>query len=188
MRKKGNVQNILIIALSVVVILMSIGFATIERDLTITGTVNLTGNKFEVKFQDNSYDESDGSVAASAHSLSGTSGSYTVTLAKPGDFYEFTGVIENTGDFDAALKSVTLTNSLTSEQQKYVTYTVTYDQTPYTQTTTGIQNVTLSHAANSNTVNFKVRVVYNVPTQNSDLLETTISGITLGVVFHFEQA
>lgn len=33
MRKKGNVQNILIIALSVVVIAMSIGFATIERDL-----------------------------------------------------------------------------------------------------------------------------------------------------------
>ncbi len=190
MRKKGNVQNILIIALSVVVIAMSIGFATIERDLSISGTVNLTGNKFDVKFKDNSYQESTGSVAATGVTLSGTSGTFTVTLDKPGDFYEFTGVIQNAGDFDAALKSVTLTNSLTAEQKKYVTYTVTYDQTPYTETTTGITGVTLAKQANDTPteVNFKVRVLYNVPASNDDLLTTDISGITLGVVFHFEQA
>ena len=189
MKMKNKTQNILIIALSLVVIAMSIGFATIERNLQVSGTVNLTGNQFIVRFQDNSYEESTGSVAASAHTLSGTSGTYTVTLDKPGDFYEFTGVIENAGDFDAALKSVTLSNSLTTEQQKYVTYTVTYGSNTYTATTTDIQNITLAKKSGQNptTENFTVRVVYNTPADESDLLTEDISNITLGVVFHFEQ-
>lgn len=187
MKKRGNTQNILIIALSIVVIAMSIGFAAIERDLQITGTVNLTGNVFQVQFQDNSYDEVENSVQATSATLSGLSGTYTVTLAKPGDFYEFTGVIENVGNFDASLTEVTLTNSLTAEQQKYITYTVTYDSTSYTQTTTGITGVTLSHTTGSNTVPIRVRVLYNVPTVEADLLTSNLSGITLGVTFHFVQ-
>ena len=57
MKMKNKTQNILIIALSLVVIAMSIGFATIERNLQVSGTVNLTGNQFIVRFQDNSYEE-----------------------------------------------------------------------------------------------------------------------------------
>lgn len=187
MKKRGNTQNILIIALSIVVIAMSVGFATIAKDLQITGTVNLTGNVFQVQFQDNSYQEVQGSVQATSATLSGLTGSYTVTLAKPGDFYEFTGVIENVGNFNAALTEIELTNSLTTEQKKYITYTVTYDQTPYTQTDSNITGVTLPYAANSNEVTFRVRVLYNVPTVEADLLTTSISNITLGVKFHFVQ-
>ena len=190
MKVRGKTQNILIIALSIVVIAMSIGFATIERDLQVTGTVNLTGNKFQVQFQDNSYQESQNSVAATNVTLTGTGGTYTITLAKPGDFYEFTGVIENVGDFDAALKKVELTNTLTEAQKKYVTYTVTYGSNTYNATANDITGITLSKKVGTTpgTENFTVRVVYNTPTEEADLLTEDITGITLGVKFHFEQA
>ena len=132
MKNRVSTQNVLIAALLVAVVAMSIGFATIERNLKIDGTVNLTGNKFDVHFQDNSYKESTGSAQATSATLSGLQGTYTVTLEKPGDFYEFEGKVENTGDFDASLTNIELTNSLPANQQKYITYTFTYGSNSYT--------------------------------------------------------
>ena len=67
-------------------------------------------------------------------------------------------------------------SSLTEAQQKYLKYTVTYDETTYTQTTDNLQ---LQLAA-SGTKALKVRVEYLQPDNSTDLPSTdtsvTISG------------
>lgn len=51
--------------------------------------------------------------------------SYSVSLTLPREFYEFTVDVINDGTIDAMVSEVNI-NELTSEQQKYLKYTVTY--------------------------------------------------------------
>lgn len=51
---------------------------------------------------------------------------WAVVLHKPGDYYEFTVDAENDGTVDAKLSEVTI-NGITTAQQAYATYSVTYD-------------------------------------------------------------
>lgn len=51
---------------------------------------------------------------------------YQINLDTPGQFYEFTVDVENSGSIDAMLDEV-LSTTLTSEQQRYLSYSVTYD-------------------------------------------------------------
>ena len=168
MVKQKNSQLLIIGILSVTIMLMTIGFAAYASTLTINGNVTVNPSKWSVHYVTTSYAESTGSAAASAHNLTDTAATYTVTLDKPGDFYEFTANIINDGTFDADLSSITL-SSLTAAQQKYLTYTLTYNGTDYTTTNSAISGVTLPHTSGSNTHPVKVRVEYIQPENSSDL-------------------
>ena len=50
---------------------------------------------------------------------------YSVNLNVPGDFYEFTVDVTNAGTIDAMVDEIS-ENTLTTEQKKYLSYTVTY--------------------------------------------------------------
>lgn len=169
-RKKRN-QLIVILALMVVITTVSVGFAATAyvRTLNYTGTANVTASKWDIHFNDASYTETAGSVAATSHTLTGSSMSYDVTLTKPGDYYEFTVSVVNAGTFDANLTGVTM-STLTAAQSKYLTYKLTYGSTEYTTTTTGITGVTLAKATGTETV--KVRVEYVQPDSETDLPAT----------------
>ena len=76
--------------------------------------------------------------------------------------------------------------SLTEAQKKYLTYTLTYDGTPYTQSQTGLSN-SLPFASGSNTKTVKVRVEYIQPEASADLPQAAVD-VTLTASLDYEQA
>ena len=185
MEKKKNTQLLVIAALSFAILFMSVGFAGYSSQLNINGTATVQSSKWSVHFVDTSYAETEGSKAASSHTVTGTSVTYAVTLEKPDDFYEFTINVINDGTFDAVLKGLTM-STLTAAQQKYLTYTVTYDGTPYTASQSSLSN-SLPHTSGSNTKAVKVRVTYVQPENSADLPQSSVD-VTLTASLDYEQA
>ncbi len=168
--KKG--QQLLIIALVVAVVAMSIGFAV----TSYTTTLNITGNtvtakaaKWDVHFDDTSYTETTGTgyVAASSHTLTGTTLTYAVTL-EPGQIYEATVTVKNEGTFDANLTGITL-SGLTSAQENYIHYSIFYNGTEYTASN---NSLAIALAKTTGTATVKVKVEYYLPNDAADLPAT----------------
>lgn len=88
---------------ALVVVILSVGYAAITATLNITGTSTITKNTWNIHFQDLSV--TSGSVTAATPAAITTNNhaeiTYTVTLPKPGDFYEFTVNIVNAGTIAA---------------------------------------------------------------------------------------
>lgn len=164
---------------------MTVGFALYTSVLTINGTATVKSNTWSVHYVDTTYAESTGSKAATSKTITDTDVTYSVTLDKPGDFYEFTIDVINDGSFNANLKSITM-STLTEAQAKYLTYTVTYDGTAYNATQTGLSNL-LPYASGSNTKTVKVRVEYIQPEKSSDL-PATPADVTLTASLDYEQS
>lgn len=182
MERQNKTLVVVVAILAVTVLCMSIGFATYNQDLTINGTTNVEAAKWDIHFKTGTYAESTGSVVATTAELDATTMTYEVTLSQPGDYYEFTATIENGGTFDANLVKLTMT-SLTDEQAKYLTYTITYDGTSYTTTTSDL-SIALAKGA---TEDVTVRVEYVQPDDAANL-PTTAQTITLDATLSYEQA
>lgn len=195
MEKQKHAQTAIIGVLAVAILVMAVGFALYNAELQIGGTANVTAASWNVHFVtsgDGTYALSSGSVTPSTTpTVTGTSVStYNITLAKPGDFYEFTIDVVNEGTIDAKLTGITL-SSLDASAAPYVAYTVYYNDTPYTVTTdTSSSNIILTKASGSNaTDTVKVRVEYKTPTQeNPTLLAESLTGISLTATLNYVDA
>ena len=185
MERQKSGQNIAIIALAVALVVMTVGFAAASYNQTLAfeGTTNVGTAKWDIHFNTDTYAETAGSVAATSKNVQGTSIDYTITLANPGDFYEFTIDVENLGTFDANLTKVTL-SGIDEAADKYLDYTLTYDSTPYTATTSP-SGVVLGKSTGKAAV--KVRVEYVMPENSSDL-PTSGAVLTLNAALDYEQA
>ena len=185
MEKQRNTQMLVIAVLAVAVLTMSVGFASFTQTLNINGNTTVSASSWNVKFATDTYAESSGSVTVDSadRTITGTSITYAVKLTKPGDFYEFTIDVKNSGTVNANLTGVTL-SSLTAEQSKYLTYTLTYDSTPYSASASKL-SVLLS--ANGGTVPVKVRVEYIQPTNPDDLPQSEVV-VPLTASLSYEQA
>lgn len=183
MEKQKNTQMFVIAILAVAVLTMSVGFAVFTQTLDINGNVTVASSKWSIAFDTSSYVESDGSVAVSNKTLDGTSMTYNVTLTKPGDFYEFTVNVKNTGTFDANLTGITM-SPLTTEQSKYLTYEIDYNGNTYTSTQTGLS---ISLANTSGIVPVKVKVSYVQPEKPADLPSSEVT-IPLTASLTYKQA
>ena len=161
-------EKAIVLLLVGVALLMAVGFAAYNSTLNITGNVNVKPANWSVHFVTSgasSYTETSGSEAASVHTITDTNFAFTVLLESPGDFYETTLTVINDGTFAAQLKKITM-STLTAEQQKYLTYSITYNNgTSYTTTT---DNINAALAING-TATVKVRVEYILPDSESDL-------------------
>lgn len=173
MTKKGNYQTITIVILALAILVMSIGFALSDVDLTMTGNTEVKSASWDIHFKEDSFNESVGSVTATNPVIDATTVTYSVTLEKPGDFYEFEIDVENGGTFDAVLKSITL-SELDAAQKKYLTYKVKYNGTDYT-TTTNLDSNTNTLTKNGGTEKFTVRVDYIQPASEVDLPATDVN-------------
>lgn len=183
MKKSLSFSSVIIVLLLVAVVAMSVGFAAFSSNLDINGTASVESSTWNVKFQEDSYQETSGSVTVDAgnRSISATSMSYSVTLTEPGDFYEFTISVENAGTFDAQLSGITM-SSLTAEQAKYLTYTVSYNGNNYNATQSDL-NIDLLRTA---TAPVKVRVEYIQPADPNDL-PSSVQSINLNATLNFVQ-
>ena len=101
---------------------------------------------------------------------------------KPGDFYETTISAKNYGTFNATMKAITM-STLTAAQQKYLTYTVTYDGTTYSASQSGLSSALATNAAKD----VKIRLEYLQPTDSADLPQTDVD-VTISGRLDYEQA
>lgn len=186
MEKNKNTQILVIAILSFAILFMSVGFATYASTLNINGTATVKANKWSVHYVTTSYDEAEGSVAASAHNLTNTDFTFTATLTKPGDYYEATASVINDGTFNAELTSITM-STLTPAQQKYLTYEVYFDGNKFEASQSGL-SLSLPYAQNTNTKTVKVRAVYKTPENSSDLPQNADDPVTLTASLNFTQA
>lgn len=183
--KRWNQSQIVLAVLALAVMGMAIGFALFTQTLNINGSVKVDASKWSVHFVTDSYQESPGSVAASAHNITETTATYTAELQKPGDFYEFTANVINDGTFNATLKSLTMT-ALTTAQSKYLTYEFNYAGSIYSTSQTGL-NFSLPYATGSNIKPVKVKVSYVMPSDPADLPQSDVT-VTLSATLNYEQS
>ena len=174
MEKKKNTQIMVIAILSIALLFMSAGFAGLANTWSVHYVTTGTG----------SYQESAGSVAASAHNVTNTDFTFTVDLDKPGDYYEATVDVINAGTLNAALTSITM-STLTSQQQKYLSYKVYFDGHEFTASQSNLSYSLPATTGNTKTV--KVRAEYIAPEHSSDLPGTN-DPVTLTASLGFEQA
>lgn len=161
-KKTKGVMLLLVIA----VILMTVGFAAYAQRLNINGNVTVKGKPWNVHFESGTVTPTTGGKAVTAKSatVSETDFAFTVTLEKPGDFYEATVNVINEGSMNAYLKKITMSDI--STHSKYLLYTVTYNNGTTYSATSNVSGVTLAADA---THPVKVRVEYLEPASSTDL-------------------
>ena len=170
---KDNIKIILIL----LVVCLGIGYSYLNTELNINGTANINSANRSVYW--NNVQVESGSVTASTPTIDSdkTTVSYTVTLEKPGDYYEFTVDAVNAGTIDAMIETIdSKLNGVTMEEvPAYLDYGISYaDDTPLEE------NQELLH---DSTETYKVHIGYadyieanELPTTNQSLsLEFTVT-------------
>ena len=183
MEKKNTFYVAVIAILLVAVVAMSIGFAF--SDVNLTGGVTAKATKWDVHFKEVKNIANNGATVTTAPSVpanGSTSISYTVTLNKPGDYYEFDADVIDAGDFNAILKTIAMTSTASID---YLDHVVTYNSTNYTAATNAITGN--SALAPEGTETIHVKVSYVEPADESSL-PTTDQTQTLTVTLTYGQA
>ena len=126
MKKKSNRKFVLLV-LALLLFTITVGYAALSTTLNINGTSKINNATWDVHFAN--LEVTSGSVSATKAATidSGkTAIDYNVELIKPGDFYEFTVDVTNTGTIDAKLGEAPILSGVSAEQDVYTNYTVTY--------------------------------------------------------------
>ena len=180
MKKQKNAQIIILSLLLAVVIFTTVGFAAYTQNLNIGGTVAVEKSKWSIHFDQDSYQLGAGSQDVKADMVSDTSINFASTLSKPGDYCTFSIQAVNDGTFDAVLNQLEM-SSLSLEQSKYLTYTVSYGSASFTST-----NNSLSTALNKGTSSdVVVRVEYVAPTDPAELPSSDVTvNLSLKLVYN----
>ena len=166
--RKGKI----IIGLLLLIGIIGVGYATLGANLKINGVAEVPSSSWDVHFKTGSISVTDGSVSIEENTTqqaatidSATQVSYAVKLALPGDFYEFTVDVENTGTIDAMIESVSSklgnTEITTGTLPSYLDYSVTYSDG---------QAITTKQQLNSgDTETIKVRLEFKKDIEATDL-------------------
>ena len=104
---------------------IGIGYAYLNSSLYINGISIINANVWNISL-DNLNVTSGSVVAIEEPTVNDTTTTFTVKLANKEDFYEFTIDVVNNGDYDAKLGSLVETTGLTSVQEQYFDYNLTY--------------------------------------------------------------
>ena len=116
-RKK---RNIIIGALCSLLVFMGIGYAILSQTLNISGIANMKGN-WNVKITNMELlsENKTGRAEEVSHSFTDTTATFEANLYMPGDSIEYRVTVENQGNIDALLKSITPTTTNKSEGIKF---------------------------------------------------------------------
>lgn len=176
--KKTN-KKIVLVAM-ILMLLISVGYATIFTTLQITGTANIAATSWDIHF--GTITETTGSVTpTTAPTINGTEITYAVTLSKPGEFYEFTVPVENAGTINAKIAENGITKTtLTQEQDVIANYIVKYSDN--TDIAVG-DKLGKAVSGTPTTKTIKVRVEYDENITAEQLNAMGNSDITLNLTF-----
>lgn len=116
-----------IIALVVVLMGITIGFALLSTTLSINGVSRVEASEWNVHFDNLVPNNNSVTPDVAAYITDDDLNiNYTVTLDKPGDFYEFTVDVVNEGTIDAKLNALPSISGISAEQEEYVNCTITH--------------------------------------------------------------
>ena len=120
-----NKKKLYAILIIFIMLFFGVGYAYLNTTVTINGSATIMENTWDVHFEN--IEVVDGSVEATSDAVitDDTVIDFTVDLRLPGDVYSFTVDVVNDGTIDAMLNEV-LKTGLTTTQEAYVEYTVTY--------------------------------------------------------------
>ena len=124
----GRDRKTLYIILGIVMIsvfTLTVVYATLSTTLNINGNAEVSSASWDIHL-DNVQLNSRSATTGVPSITSGTTATFSTTLSKPGDFYEFTIDVVNDGSIDAMIDGVTKTPTLTETQAKYLNYIVEY--------------------------------------------------------------
>ena len=170
---KDNIKIILIL----LVVCLGIGYSYLNTELNINGTANINSANWSVYW--NNVQVESGSVSAPTPTIDSdkTTVSYTVTLAQPGDYYEFTVDAVNGGTIDAMIDSIDskLNGATITTLPDYLSYTVTYED--------GVELEPNHLLAANSTETYKINIKYRddielnqIPASNQSLsLQFTVT-------------
>ena len=163
MERRRDGQIIAIVALSIAIVFMSVGFALFTQKLDIAGVAHLDKAVWDVHFDGNTFhnlgiDSTYGDVQSN-----GTTLQWETKLHKVGDYAEFSIEIVNKGTFDAKLKNIVIDCS-TEDGGNYLKPTFTYGREVFNQSTDVSTNDFILKAGEVDKV--KVKVEYVQPENN----------------------
>ena len=125
--KKKSGKKVVLSLLALLLLTITVGYAALSTTLNINGTSKINNATWDVHFANLTVTEGSVSATKAATIDSGkTAIDYNVELIKPGDFYEFTVDVTNTGTIDAKLGEAPILSGVSAEQDVYTNYTVTY--------------------------------------------------------------
>ena len=121
-------RRVLIILLLIILLMgVTVGYAILSTNLNINGTSRIKNSTWDVHFQNIAV--TNGSVQAleaPTIDASKLNVNYTVDLNVPGDYYDFTIDVKNSGSVDAKLSALPILNGVSSEQEVYTNYHFTH--------------------------------------------------------------
>ena len=182
-RLNFNIKDRKVLTLGLCLILvcvftLTIAYAALNAVLTIQGSAQVTSADWDIHLANPKV--TNGSVTTTVPTLAtGKSLTFSTTLNMPGDFYEFTVDVVNSGSIDAMIEKVTKTPELTADQAKYLNYEVSY------QNGESITNKQV--IASGVTMPIKVRVEYRKDLSSTDLPTGQVQ-LTLGLVLDYVQS
>ncbi len=170
-------KTMIVALLAVVTCSMLVGYAALSKEVKVNGTANVSATSFDVKFE--TVKVTTGSVTpTTAATISGnTTVNFAINLTKPGDFYEFTVNVKNSGSINAKIGTITKTPTTLP---KYLEYTATYND--------GATVKANDQLASGASKTIKVRVKYSTNLNPSDLPSTAPSPFSLVFALNYVQA
>ena len=124
-RRKNKYMKRLILML-LVLVSFSVGYAYLNKSLSIEGTTTVAKTTWNVRFQNIQVFDNNAIVETAPTLLdNATKVSFAINLDKPGDSYGFTVDVVNSGTVDAKLSSISLTDEL-QNKTNYLDYSLTY--------------------------------------------------------------
>ncbi len=107
-RNNKRITNIIIIF---IIFFISLGYAYLNSNLSITGATSVAGNTWDIHFE-NVVESSDNTITATIAPVANpqdkvTDLTYFIRFDKPGDVYEFNVDVVNAGTIDAMIESFT---------------------------------------------------------------------------------
>lgn len=107
MEKERKIKTLSLVALIVAVLGLTVAFANLSKELTITGTAQVKGATWDIYFSNVSVATSGGATASNATISNKTTISIKdVTLTKPGDSVTYTFDVVNNGTVDAKISNI----------------------------------------------------------------------------------
>ena len=159
LKDRKVLYGILTVAL-VCVFTLTIAYAALSAVLTISGSAQVNAADWDIHLANPKV--TSGSATTNVPQIKTNSTmEFSTTLNMPGDFYEFTVDIVNSGSVDAMINNVIKNPELDASQKKYLNYEVTYQNG---------ESITTKQTLNKGTtMPIKVRVEYRKDLIASDL-------------------
>ncbi len=178
-------KNIIMLSLTIMVILISVGYSIFNTSLTINGTANIAST-WNILFTEIKEVDKKGIVTElSTPTVSGTNATFDVDFKLPGDYITYQITVENQGTIDGIIKEIKGSEQGSDAIKFEIEGIKEGDKLPSKRSTTF--DVTISYDSNTSEqpnltdnklsigINYIQDTGSNIPSNNPDIVPTRLS-------------